>query len=303
MDVISSSPPGAKLTREQIEARLRTSKPMPSLQRVNQALQALLAGEHHFTAEISEVIRRDPSLSSRVLQLANSVYFGLATPVRTIDEAVLYLGMQQIRELAMMTPIVEDFERLSKDVPFTWREFWQHCIGTAILTRDILTSAKESGGESDYLAGLLHDVGKIVMASVFPEEFVDIYQCHGEVVQDLKEVERFVLGVDHGELGAIYLQMYQVPELFVDAARFHHAPQQTERHQKIAAAVQIADLLIRHSKIGGSGDRKAITLADCFGAVGWEILYPKISAAELSRIQTRTKLGLERLPIYLAGLI
>ena len=247
MEIASLSPVVTRLTREQIEDRLRNSKPIPSLHRINDCLQRLLAGENHYTSEISAVIRRDPSLSSRVLQLANSVYFGLATPVQTIDEAVLYVGMQEIRQLALITPIVDDFQRICKDVAVTRREFWQHCIGTAILTRDLIGSVNLQGEESDYLAGLLHDVGKILMASVFPEYFIIIHRLCRESGRDLKEAEIGVLGVDHGEMGAIYFQLHDLPALFVETARFHHSPERAEQHKGVVAAVQVADLLIRHS--------------------------------------------------------
>src|SRR2546421_2771042 len=138
MEILSIAPPVTRLTRAEIEARLRTAKPIPSLHRINDSLLGLLEGEEHYTSQISGVIRRDPSLSSRMLHLANSVYFGLANPIQTIEEAVLYLGMQEMRQFALLTPIVEEFQKLSNDLPFTWREFWQHCIATAILSRDIV---------------------------------------------------------------------------------------------------------------------------------------------------------------------
>lgn len=303
MEVVATAPSVTRLTRDQIEARLRTSKPIPSLHRISDSLKGLLAGEQHYTSQISGVIRRDPSLSSRMLHLANSVYFGLATPVQTIEEAVLYLGMQQIRQLALITPIVEDFQKLCKDAPFTWREFWQHCIGTAVMTREIAASVNQSADESAYLAGLLHDVGRILNAAVFPDHFIDIYQCCREVVQDQAEVETYVLGMDHGELGALYFQMHKLPGIFVETARHHHAPERAEQHQKTVAAVQVADLLIRHAKIGASGDTREVSLEDAFNASGWKILFPEMDPAALKQAQTRTKHGLERLPIYLAGLI
>lgn len=303
MEAVLIAPPVTRLRREQIEARLKTAQPIPSLHRINDSLRGLLAGENHYTAQVSAIIRRDPSLSSRVLQLANSVYFGLATPVKNIDEAVLYLGMRQIRELALFTPLVEDFQKLCLAAPFTWREFWQHCIGTGILTREVAGSAEEDGDESYYLAGLLHDVGKILMASIFPEHSIAIHQgCRGGA-QDPTEMENLLLGIDHAELGALYFELNQVPEVYIEAARFHHAPERAEHHPRIVAAVQVADLLIRYSKIGASGDGKEVSLKECFGAVGWRILFPEMAPADLQRVQTRTKHDLERLPIYLAGLI
>src|SRR5882672_6702282 len=94
-----------KLDLKEIESRLALCPSLPSLGSVNKALQELLLAEQRYSAQISEVIRRDPSLTSRLLRLVNSVYYGLTTPVNNIEEAVFYLGVRQIRQLAMVTPI------------------------------------------------------------------------------------------------------------------------------------------------------------------------------------------------------
>ncbi|HEY2952441.1 MAG TPA: HDOD domain-containing protein [Verrucomicrobiae bacterium] len=303
MQAITLAPPTQRLSRELIESRVKACAPLPSLSRVNSSLRGLLSMEENYTARISEVIRRDPSLSSRILQMVNSVYFALSTPIQNIEEAVLYLGMEQIRRLALITPIVEDFQKLARDVPFTWREFWQHCIGTAILTREIVGPIQRFEDEADYVAGLVHDVGKIVMASVFPNHFVEIHQCYREVVQDLKEVETFVLGMDHTELGAIYLLSHRVPEIFVEAARFHHCPEHAGTNRVVVAAVQIADLCLRYRKIGASGDAGEVTLEQCFNASGWKILFPIAGQKELPMAQARLQRLLEGLPATLEGMV
>src|ERR1041385_371276 len=303
MEAITLAPPTQRLSRELIESRVKACRPLPSLSRVSSSLRGLLSVEENYTARISEVIRRDPSLSSRILHMVNSVYFALSTPIQNIEEAVLYLGMEQIRRLAVITPIVEDFQKLAQDVPFTWREFWQHCIGTAILTREIVGPILRFEDEADYVAGLVHDVGKIVMASVFPNHFMEIHQCYREVVQDLQEVEKFVLGMDHMELGAIYLRSHRVPEIFVEAARFHHCPEEAGSHRVVVAAVQIADLCLRHAKIGASGEAAVVTLEQCFNASGWKILFPVDDQRRLLLAQATLQRLLEGLPATLEGIV
>ena len=172
---------------------------LPSLRSIETALRELLHADNRFTTQISEVIRRDPSLTARLLRLVNSVYYGLTSPVNSIEEAVFYLGVRQIRQLAVVTPVIEDFQKLAGQTAFPWREFWQHCIATAILTRELTSSIMRLEDDSDYVGGLVHDVGKIVMASGFPHHFKAIYHS-GPVVEDLLERERRILGVDHTEL-------------------------------------------------------------------------------------------------------
>src|SRR5438477_12803312 len=129
-----------KLEPKAIRTQVESCPALPSLGSISKALQDLLLAEQRYSTQISEVIRHDPSLTARLLRLVNSVYYGLSTPVNNIEEAVFYLGVRQIRQLTMVTPIIEDFQRLAHQCTFPWREFWQHCIGTAIITREIIGS-------------------------------------------------------------------------------------------------------------------------------------------------------------------
>jgi putative nucleotidyltransferase with HDIG domain len=291
------------LDRKEIDSRLELCPSLPSLSSINKALQGLLFAEQRYSAQISEVIRRDPSLTSRLLRLVNSVYYGLTTPVNSIEEAVFYLGVRQIRQLTMVTPIIEDFQRLSNLCAFPWREFWQHCIGTAILTREVASAVQAPPDESDYIAGLVHDVGKIVMAWTFPDHFAEIHRRASQATQNLVEIETEILGTDHAELGARYLERHHLPDLMVRSARFHHHPEDAGGHELIIAAVQIADLLMRNARIGCSGNFIEVTREQCLEASGWHVLFPNKATAEQTIARASLHRCLERLPSVLEGLV
>jgi putative nucleotidyltransferase with HDIG domain len=292
-----------RLSRKEIDGRLAVCPSLPSLSSINKALQGLLQAEQRYSSHISEIVRRDPSLTSRLLRLVNSVYYGLATPVSSIEEAVFYLGVRQIRQLTTVTPIIEDFQRLSRQCVFPWRQFWQHCIGTAILTREVISMAQTPVDESDYVAGLVHDVGKIIMAWSFPDHFSAIHRQAELGQRSLVEIENEILGIDHAELGALYLERHRLPELMVNAVRFHHRPEAAENHQLIIASVQIADLLMRNAQIGHSGNYVEVTQEHCLQASGWEILFPNMHEADQAIARASFNRSLERLPHILEGLV
>jgi HD-like signal output (HDOD) protein len=291
------------LTRPQIEIRLKNCPRLPSLGSINSALRELLNADQRYTSQISEVIRRDPSLTARLLRLVNSVYYGLTTPVNSIEEAVFYLGVRQIRQLAMVTPVIEDFQKLAGNAPFPWREFWQHCIGVAIMTREVISAVLIPSDEADYVAGLVHDVGKIVMATAFPLHFAAVYQTAIPIHSDHLEIERSVLGLDHAELGAMYLTSHNLPDIMVETARYHHLPERSSHHTQVVSAVQIADLLVRHAGIGRSGNSLVVEKEDWLKANGWEILFPNRSEDERVIAHAALNRSLERLPTILEGLV
>jgi len=294
----------ASIPREVIIGRIKSCSRLPSLRSIDNALRELLNAEGRYTTQIAEIIRRDPSLTARLLRLVNSVYYGLTTPVNNIEEAVFYLGVRQIRQLATVTPIIEDFQQLAGNSPFPWRSFWQHCIATAILTREITNVTGISMDEADYVAGLVHDVGKIVIAAAFPDQFAEINRMVKSDEATQIEAEQKILGMDHTELGGIYLEHHHLPAVMVETARFHHQPSRAAQFSNIVAAVQLADLLVRHADIGNSGNAEAVDEEAWLAAEGWNILFPK-GRSETERLIARAALkrSLERLPQILEGLV
>jgi putative nucleotidyltransferase with HDIG domain len=227
----------------------------------------------------------------------------MAKPVRNIEEAVFYLGVRQIRQLAMVTPIIEDFQKLAEGRRFPWRQFWRHCIATALMTREITDLLQAQDDEIDYVAGLIHDVGKIVMASAFPDHFYEIYHRRAEEGGDLLQLEREVLGADHADLGAMYLRKQRLPEVFVEIVQFHHTPQAARHQANVTAAVHVSDLLVRHTKIGDSGNHAEVPFDSWIESPGWKILFGHQTDSERGLSRASLNRSLERIPAILESLV
>src|ERR1017187_9430458 len=303
MEQILTAQSVTRLGKSEIQTQLARCPSLPSLGSINKALQGLLLTEQRYTAQIAEIIRRDPSLTSRLLRLVNSVYFGLTTPVNSIEEAVFYLGVRQIRQLAMVTPVIEDFQRLTRQCSFPWSEFWQHCIGTAILTREVTANVPGPAEDSDYVAGLIHDIGKIVMAWAFPDHFAEIHRQALAGERAISEIEDEVLGLNHSELGALYLEKHRLPELMIFSARYHHCPEKSPQFRHTIAAVQLADLLLRSSKIGCSGDYVEVTREAGYSAPVWNVLLARTPEAEQAIVKASLSRTLEQIPTMLEGMV
>jgi HD-like signal output (HDOD) protein len=288
-----------------IRRRIDACPKLASLQSNNQALRALVSSEASLTSQIAEIIRRDPSLSARLLRMVNSVYYGLSAQVNTIEEAVFFLGLRQIRELSLATPIIEDIERLQNSLaaPLPWRNLWTHSIATAILTREVLRATSMAvDDDTDYLSGLLHNVGKIVMAYAFPDELQEVVTYEAPSVAAVCEHERKLVGWDHAEIGAYYLERHRVSAEIVFAVRYHARPEMAPSHGIFAAAVQVADQLARHSGIDGGFEKVPPIEADAWlGLEGWRMLHG-VDGTEAALARASVANALRRLPTILGGL-
>ena len=293
-----------KLSIEDIKSRLAVCPALPSLRSVNKALEEVLGTEQINSTQISELIRRDPDLSARLLRLVNSVYYGLSTPIKNIEHAVFYLGMTQVRQLITLTPIIEDSEPLSRPCAFPWRKFWQHSVATAILAREILGQAHSSSADdSTYIAGLVHDIGKLAMAWCFPDHFHEIHRHARAATHELRAIENQLVGMDHAELGALYLEAQQLPKNVVAAVRFHHTPESAGQQTRLAAAVQLADLLVRRAAIGSSGNYLPIDAHQCLACAGAGILFPDDGRAEHFIFHGSLRQALQRLAATAESLV
>lgn len=293
-------------TDDAIRQRIESCPKLASLQSINRALTQLVNSEHSLNSQIAQVIRRDPSLTARLLRMVNSVYYGLSTHVNNIEEAVFFLGLRQIRELSMATPVIEDIEKLQQNTAgnLPWKELWSHSLGTAILTREILSATPmHVDDDTDYLVGLLHNVGKVVMAYAFPTELAAIMATRLACPEDVCCLEREMIGWDHARIGAHYLSRHHIPAEIATAVLYHGEPDQAPEHRMFAAAVQVADRVVRHAGISGGFENVEPVAPDSWLELdGWRILY---GDAGNESMLARAALAncLERLPAMLKGLL
>ncbi len=287
---------------EEIRSRIEHCPKLASLQVINSKLASLVKSDKSGNSEIAALIRHDPSLTARLLRMVNSVYFGLSAKVNNIDEAVLYLGLRQIRELSMATPVIEDMAKLSPNsIQLPWREMWQHSIGTAIMTRDVLaTTNLLVDDDTDYIIGLLHNVGKVVQATAWSKEFQIVLAGEHADPEAVCAAEREAIGWDHAEIGAYYLERHQLAPEIVEAVRHHAHPQAAGDHRLYAAAVQVADLAVREVGIISGFERlPAQPAGNWTRCEGWRILFEN----ELSREAIQAKATLERALVRLPGML
>lgn len=294
------SPPSDFLLIE----RINQCPKLASLRSINETLKSLLDSEDSFVAQIAEVIRLDPSLTTRVLDLVNSIFFGSKDNKRIsgVEEASIFLGLNRIRELLVATPVIEEIFELGKNAPsFNWEEFWKHSIGTAILTRELLSILDQTyEEEADYVAGLLHNLGTLIFGITFPEHFQEVYLNSYTSIDEIVEFEKKVIGWEHSKIGAYYLWNHHISDEVVDAIHWHNDPSQAKESPMLAAAIQISDRAVTELGVHGLGKFPTPKSGSYKELKGWNTLTENQESVEI--VEERLESSIERLSQTLNGI-
>jgi HD-like signal output (HDOD) protein/ActR/RegA family two-component response regulator len=195
--------------------------------------------------KIGEIISKDVAMSAKILQLVNSAFFGLPKHVATPHRAVCLLGVDTIKALTLSVKIFSQFSQ-SKLTGYSISNLWNHSILTGVLARSIATNEDRSQSEIDeaFMAGLLHDVGKLILLDKLPQKSLEIVKLANSTNCYLWEAEQKILGTTHAQVGAYLIGIWGLSESIVEAIAFHHSPGKCPNDRfSILSAVHLADVL------------------------------------------------------------
>lgn len=202
-----------------------------------------LANDPDSTAEdMGKVISQDPALVVRMLKIANSAYYGLSTEVDTISRAIAILGTNKIRDLVLSTSTSQAFEGIPNDL-ITMQDFWHHSLYCGLLAQILSKKSKKANSESIFIAGLLHDIGQLLMFNQLPEKSHEAILLLMEGTEDLDtfEAERHVFGFDHMQVGAALIKSWKLSPVLQECVEFHHEPLKAKDFPAEVALINIAN--------------------------------------------------------------
>ena len=192
---------------------------------------------------LGDVISKDPALTMRLLGIANSPFYGFPTEVCDVERAVALLGMKQLRDLVLSTAATRAFEGIPISV-ISVEDFWQHSFYCGLVS-EALAKAAGFKHASLFVAGLLHDIGQLILFHRFPQQMNDaiLMSIEGEEPLPLIQAEQQLLGTDHTEVGAELARDWHLPTQLVDVIAFHHRPAEAGEYQQVVALVHIANAI------------------------------------------------------------
>ncbi|RMH58518.1 MAG: HDOD domain-containing protein [Candidatus Hydrogenedentota bacterium] len=244
---------------ERFEVRdfLKNVEKLPTLPGIAMRIIEMANNPKSAADDLSRIIVSDQSLSAKVLRLVNSAYYGIRNRVSSVKQATVILGFNTIKSLALSTAIMDKFATTGVVEGFSRGEFWKHSLGVAITNRILArkTGMRKDEEETFFMAGLLHDIGKVILDQYFHEEFVRVLQHLNTYGGSFHSAEKEVNGLTHAEIGGLLASQWQLPEELIAAIRFHHAPQNRTEHVKYIAATHFADILVKTKGFGSGGDQ------------------------------------------------
>jgi len=224
--------------------------------------------------ELSRAIHQDPALAARVLKVANSPFYGLPRRVDSLQLALVILGLADITNIALGITILNVIQNLNPTAAYNAEKFWVHCAGCGIVARILGRKLNLRSQGADFTAGLLHDIGKIVIEEHFDRKFVFLFNKAFTHAPPILEAERELLGESHERIGGWLADKWRLPETLSDAILYHHdlpSPDLWEsvKEPRLAALSYLAEAFCEQYNVGWDGD---FGYSDVRNREAWRVL-------------------------------
>ena len=241
-------PPGVNKLISGIPASLGSYAP------VLEKIEALMESPECSLVTVGEAIEQEPDLTARLLRLSNSSFYGFSSRLTTVTEAISLIGIQQVQDLILASSIVSQFDGVADEF-VSMKSFWQHSLACGIASRLLAMEKRLPKADKFFVAGLLHDMGRLVLFSRAPESAQEIFELYRKEHLLLYEAEKRVLGFDHQQIAGAVMELWKFPSNLVQAVACHHQPESSDIARQEAAVVHLADHLVNAMQIGSSGER------------------------------------------------
>jgi len=234
---------------QNLESLLEQSHELPSLPEIYIKVSQLIESDDAGSRDIGDAIQTDPSLTAKILKLINSAYFGLSSEVTSVPQAVSLLGRNQLKQVVLGSILSGVFPKIDSE-HFSMHEFWAHSVKTAIIARHLaMQNASIVDHEAFFTAGLLHDIGRLIIARAAPDELMLVTEIVNLEGRNVLEVEIERLGVTHIDVGAMLMRNWNMPSLLTQCLVKHHDEEHIGPYTIETSIVYLANLLSQQEAI------------------------------------------------------
>ena len=233
--------------RKRVEQNIDKILPIPQV-----ALKVLriIYNDTYCTQTIADEVKKDQVLSARTLRICNSAMFGLRHRIESLEDALVLLGRNRFIQMVLSAAVKNYFSQTDFGYSICKGGLYHHAVGTAIITEKIASGIGGSEASMAYVAGLMHDIGKVVLDQYISSAYPYLYRQENNESMNMLEIERKTFGIDHSEIGALLAERWGLPNVFVDTIRYHHQPDQSKSGSNLPHVVYLADIIMSQFQAG-----------------------------------------------------
>lgn len=230
---------------------IRRVTAIATLPEVTAKIVSVVEDPRSSASQLHKIVAHDPALVTRILKVVNSAFYGLPGQIGSIDRAIVLLGLNAIKNIAVAASLGQLFRGVRLCAEFGPRDLWTHCIAVGVTARELAKQMKVPIVEEAFLAGMIHDLGLLVSLQVFPEKLRTVCETVQQQGGDFCEHERQIIGADHQQLGIAMTESWKFPRSCQLVAGYHHRPMAlSDDNRLLVALVYTADTICSQRNMG-----------------------------------------------------
>lgn len=261
----------------------------PTLPTIYSTLSDVISNPRSTANDVANIIAEDQAAAAKVLKAANSPIYGFRGRITTISQAIIFIGFEEVRNLVIAMGIIDVFRKLKGNFPVNPVDLWKHSIAVGIITRLLGKSLRITNLENYFLAGILHDIGKLLFLKFIPDDYAKSIEYAIEKNLPAREAENTVLGINHLIAGELLAEKWKLPQSLKEAIHYHSVGKVDSANNVLVACVHIANTVASLLELGQAGDDviptpnldawKALNLPDNFWSKNYDTLILEYEAA------------------------
>jgi len=224
-----------------IATKLEEVRDLPTLPGVARKVARMVDASSLSMERLSQELGKDQALTAKILRLVNSPFYGFSGKITSLPHAMTLLGVNIVKNAVLSVSVLDLFPR--RVLGFRAEGLWEHAVGSAVATQWLGALTGLAGCDHLFVAGLLHDIGRVFFLKAAPHDFLEAVELAAREGRPLLEAEREVLGCDHAEAGGVLAGQWRLPEPLAQAVSYHHKPLLAPDEARLAALVHVADCL------------------------------------------------------------